>query len=118
MDFNGDTASIVVDGDGAIFAVDGDSDMVHVGIADFVVCCIDQNLVKDLVKTRDNFDVPISVRSEANVAILENHDFLLRVIHPHLLGLSFCGADVLPINLSQGGESIQYQDAQERVQVG
>jgi hypothetical protein len=59
MDFNRNTAPIVVDGDGAIFAIDVDSDVVHVRVTDFVVCSVDQDLVKNLVKTRDNLDVPI-----------------------------------------------------------
>ena len=41
MDFNRDTASIVVDGDGAVFAIDGDTDVVHCRVTDLVVCGVD-----------------------------------------------------------------------------
>ena len=41
MNFNRDTASIVVDGDGAVFAIDVDSDVVHGRITDLVVCGVD-----------------------------------------------------------------------------
>ena len=58
MDFNWDTASVVVNGYGAVFAINDDPDQVHVRIADFVVGSIYQDLVKNLVKARNNFDVP------------------------------------------------------------
>jgi len=65
MDFNRDTASVVVNGDGAVFAINRDSNVVHGRVTDFIVCCVDQDLVKNLVKTRNNLDVPI-IRCEVS----------------------------------------------------
>jgi len=58
VDFDGDTAAVVVDCDGAVFAVDVDFDVVHAWIADFVVCGVDEDFIKDLVQTRHNLDIP------------------------------------------------------------
>jgi hypothetical protein len=58
VNFDGDTAAVVVDCDGAVFAVDVDFDVVHVWIADFVVCCVDEDFIKDLVQTGNNLDIP------------------------------------------------------------
>jgi hypothetical protein len=58
VDFNWNTATVVVYANRAVFTVDVDFDMVHVGVAHFVVGRVHQDFIKDLVKTRDNFDFP------------------------------------------------------------
>ena len=51
VEFNGDSFSVVFDGDPIALGIDGDLEAIHVGIALFVVCRIDDDFVKDLVES-------------------------------------------------------------------
>ena len=93
MDFDGDTATIVQNGDQAVLSIDCDFDIVHIWIADFVISGIDQDFIKNLVETWYNLDIPKLDNSRR--LILENHYLLFRVVHPHLHTLRFGGANVL-----------------------
>lgn len=93
MDLDRNTTSVVVNRDGTVLAIDYYFDVVHGRIANLVVCGVDQNLVKNLVETWNDFDVP-EVRQYRR-ALLEHHHLLFRIIDPHLLSLGFGGANVL-----------------------
>jgi hypothetical protein len=58
VDFDGNTATIVENGDRAVFTIDSDFDMVHGRIADLVIRSVDQNFVKYFVQTWNNPDIP------------------------------------------------------------
>ena len=60
--------------------IDIDLEQVHAGVAHFVVSSVHKNLVKDLVKAGHKLDSPV--------------DHLLPVMHPHLLLLPVCAANV------------------------
>jgi len=71
MNFDGNSAAVVVDCDGAIFAIDRHFDVVHVWIADFVVCCVDEDFIKDLVETRNDSDVPKTLAESSKETCLK-----------------------------------------------
>ncbi|KAH3663841.1 hypothetical protein OGAPHI_005244 [Ogataea philodendri] len=54
MDLDRNTSSVISDGDRVILCVDLDVDLLHRWVSNFVICSIDQNLVKDLEQTRNN----------------------------------------------------------------
>jgi hypothetical protein len=82
VNLNGNTLAVVLDRDLASLAVDSDADLAHVFIVLLVVCGVDQNLVEDLVQTRNVGDVA------------ELHALGRRVVHPHLVCCSLDGTNI------------------------
>jgi hypothetical protein len=79
------TCAIVVNTDEALLGVDDDLERVHLGVTLFVVGGIDQNLVKDLVETRNITNAPLD---HANTGIVHPNVFFLGLqraleIHGH-----------------------------------
>ena len=71
VNFNGNSAAVVENCDGTVFAIDRDFDVVHVWVADFVVCCVDEDFIKDLVETRNDSDVPKTSAESSNETCLK-----------------------------------------------
>ena len=97
MDFNWDTTTVVVDGDRAVFAINIYLDQVHGRVSDLVVCRIDKNFIKNLVETRNYLHIPNCEKHEKCVGEPIYHNFLLRIINPHLLSLGLSRANILHI---------------------
>src|SRR5690242_13544362 len=70
---NRNTLAIVLDRNLTSLSINSYADLAHVLVVLLVVCCIDQNLIKDLVQTR----------YKGNVAKL--HALVCRVVYPHLV---------------------------------
>jgi hypothetical protein len=64
MDFDGDTTTIVEDGDCAVLTININLDPVHGRVSDLVVCRIDENFIKNLVETRNDLDIPSGEKHE------------------------------------------------------
>jgi len=58
VNFNRNTATIVENGERAVFTINSDFDMVHGRIADLVIGSVDQNFVENLVETWNDLDIP------------------------------------------------------------
>jgi hypothetical protein len=58
VDLDRDTTPVVVNRNGTVLTIDYYFDVVHCRIAHLVVCGVDQNFVKNLVETWNDFDVP------------------------------------------------------------
>ena len=56
--------AVVPDFDLVVFRVDGDLDAAHVGITDFVVRRVDQNLVEYLVQTGNVRDLSLKRKED------------------------------------------------------
>jgi hypothetical protein len=78
----GDTLAIVPYRNLARLSIDCDLNLTHVFVVLLVICCVHENLVEDLIKTRHN----------ANVTKL--HRIGRRVVCPHLVGRTLNRANV------------------------
>ena len=82
MNLDRNSSPIVENADLALLSVDRDLDSIHILVPLFVVRCIDENLVEDLVKTRHVTDISCL------------HRVQFGVVYPHLLFSPFDGANV------------------------